>query len=255
MEICHSPLDPHQNDPYRLSFSEKCKRFPKTIDSSVYHELATILRPTMTIDFEKEIYAILPFEHNGLIHSLVFYQNYCSLLPQPPFPIIKQILRHYHFYEYSIFKNALFHLLEETKLKRQYKIPCAISEYSLLPLTNPTKKDTVWLNPGKIMELSPAESGPQLFIKMHNHLRIPSSVESRRLKQTMLVSFLAHGIIKREHNYRVPNANVSLIEYLELSFSPITNRLLQSFHFQDLPGKRGEFSLIYKDLYAEETHH
>ena len=96
-------------------------------------------------------------------------------------------------------------------------------------------------------------SGPQLFIELHNQFSFPCLVESRRLKQTMLISFLAHGIIKREHSYQLPRANTSLTEFLELSFSPLTNHLLEDLHFHDLPGKRGSFSLIYQDLYAEES--
>lgn len=251
MKRCYSPISSNKLDPYRLSFEPKCKRFLNSSDQATCQELAALIRPTMTIDFEKEIFAILPFVRDDRTHSLIIYQDYCSLLPQPPFPIIKQMLLHFHFYEYALFKDTLYHLFSQSNIKRQYKIPCATSEYSLLPLTNATKKDTIWVNPGKIMTLS--ASGPQLFIELHNQCSFPSSVESRRLKQTMLISFLAHGIIKREHSYQLPRANTSLTEFLDLSFSPLTNHLLGELHFHDLPGKRGSFSLIYQDLYAEES--
>jgi hypothetical protein len=249
MKKCYSPPSSNNQDPYRLPLFSKCKPLITSIDPLTCQELAALIRPTMTIDFEREIYAIIPFLREELTYSLIIYHDYCSLLPQPPFPIIKQILLHYHFYDYGIFKDTLYHLFSQSNIKRQYKLPCATSEYSLLPLTNATKKDTIWVNPGKIMALTSA--GPQLFIELQNQLSIPCSVESRRLKQTMLISFLAHGVLKREHSYQLIRPNTSLTEFLELSYSPITNHLLENFCFHDLPGKRGSFSLIYQDLYAE----
>ena len=91
------PISSNKLDPYRLSFEPKCKRFLNSSDQATCQELAALIRPTMTIDFEKEIFAILPFVRDDRTHSLIIYQDYCSLLPQPPFPIIKQILLHFHF--------------------------------------------------------------------------------------------------------------------------------------------------------------
>ena len=99
MKRCYSPISSNKLDPYRLSFEPKCKRFLNSSDQATCQELAALIRPTMTIDFEKEIFAILPFVRDDRTHSLIIYQDYCSLLPQPPFPIIKQTLLHFHFYE------------------------------------------------------------------------------------------------------------------------------------------------------------
>lgn len=59
MKRCYSPISSNKLDPYRLSFEPKCKRFLNSSDQATCQELAALIRPTMTIDFEKEIFAIL----------------------------------------------------------------------------------------------------------------------------------------------------------------------------------------------------
>lgn len=209
------------------------------------------LSPTPQVHFDQSIYLILPLAYYNYEHCLVIYEDRMALIAHRSSTISGMILSHYHHFDQSIYKETINLLLREHSATRHYKTPIANSEYSLFPLTNAQSPKTIWLNPASILDIStrPHETIVHLF----NKLSFRSPIESRSIRNNMYNSFMTHGIMKRDFTSTIVQEDMSLYEYLNLSYSKDIARVIENICYADIPSKRGKFMEKYIDIYHERT--
>ncbi|OTN75881.1 hypothetical protein A5886_000957 [Enterococcus sp. 8G7_MSG3316] len=211
------------------------------------------LSPTPQIHFDQRIFLILPLEYCDYKQCLLIYEHSVAMVAHRSSTILKKILAHHHHFDQTVYKETINLLLTEHSSTRHYKTPIANSEYSLFPLTNAQHPETIWLNPASVLDITtrPYET----IVRLFNNITFRSPIESRSLKNNMYISFLTHGIMKRDLTATIVQEDMSLYEYLDLPYSEPIVKVIGDMNYADIPSRRGKLMDYYIAVqleYAEQ---
>jgi ComK protein. len=190
-------------------------------------------------DFSTEIYAIIPVQTNLWSGSCLIYRNTLALVEEMPEQLAKQLLTFSEHLDFTVYKQTLNHLLDANKRHT----PIATRHYSLFPTGGLHVPQTIWINPGRIEHIHPQEQSSVLCFENLFTLDVPCPLNI--IHRRMHHAFLAHAIIKREHNIDATQITTSLLEFLNITSSPETRAVLKNLQYQHIPKYKNEFFEVY----------
>lgn len=217
---------------------------PLTLENAA--QLCHTLSPTPQIHFDQSVSLILPLKQYNYDQCLLIYENSIALIARHATDISQTILSHYHHLEHQVYKETMNEILTQLTLTGHYKTPIATSEYSLFPLTNAKSPETIWLNPASVKQISTVSH--QTIVRLFSNISFCSPIEPRSLKANMHISFMTHGIMKRDFTTTVVYEDLSLYEYLHLPYSKEITQAIKNINYTDIPGKRGSLIRHYISL-------
>lgn len=209
------------------------------------YQLTKIFNPTLSPDFHEEIYGIIPIQQHLFRRTLVLYKDYMMYVDMTSFQIIKRILKSSPLLNFNAYTKTLQNLFNSNTTI----IPIATPDYSLIPLGPVKSNETIWVNPGRVSELS--SNNLETLLLLTNEFTICSDRLIKGISKRMMKGFLAHGILKRESDCQPVWPSMNLLEYLELPSTSAVRYILRHVQFQHLPYLQGDFFRIYGEVYEE----
>ena len=190
-------------------------------------------------DFSTEIYAILPVQTSLWSGSCLIYRATLALVEETPEQIAKQLLVFSEHLDFTIYKKTLNHLLDANKRHT----PIATRHYSLFPTGGIHVPQTIWINPGRITFIHPQVQNSVLQFENLFTLQVPCPIDV--IHRRMHNAFLAHAILKREHDLNATQSTTSLLEFLDITSSTETRTVLKNLQYQHIPKYKNEFFEVY----------
>ncbi|HIY57743.1 MAG TPA: competence protein ComK [Candidatus Tetragenococcus pullicola] len=192
----------------------------------------TCLYPNPEMD--KEIYAILPSK-NVPKQTFILYKDCAILVKKSSYSII-DIFINYHL---ACKRNAYYKAMS-TLIQKSRNLPLACREYSLINFGGWNKSQALWINPAQISDIHSVTTTRTKLV-FNNQLELSLDMKLNTLLSRMKTGFIAYGIIKRDYGSSQNQLTTSLTDFLNISSTDITNRLLAEIEYQDIPGKRNDF--------------
>lgn len=212
-------------------------------------ELSKSIHLSIQADYYDEIYAIIPIIESLSVKSCIIYRETAQLVDATPAYIAKNLLKIFENFEYDQYT----HTFNELLCSKKRMIPIAIKDYSLFPTGGVTNNDTFWINPGRIEELHNLHSKTNIILE--NLFCLEVDRKKSAIQRCMEKAFIAHAIIKREHDFGNTRPHISVLEFLNVSSSIETRFILKNLQFQHIPGYPNEFRTLYdnyqKNIYQE----
>ena len=214
-------------------------------DSQKIKRLTNYLKPAISANYEDEIYAIFAIKGYGYKKSFVLYKDSLLFVDISPTDIVSNILERHHNLELNIYKTTIQSFFE----RKISIVPIATMKYSLLPVGSNSNQQTIWINPGRVCDLT--NNNFQTTVHFENHFKLRIDRTPNRIYKLMERGFLAHGILKRDYDHTPILTTMHLFNFLGVSSTDVTRKVLKDFLYLDIPQKPGDFHKIYKKNHQE----
>lgn len=215
-----------------------------TFNPYLIKELTNYIDPSISPSYVDEIYAIFPVYGPKINTSFVLYQNSWLIVELAPNQIVEEIIYRTHNLKYEFYIKAI-----QSFFKKKIRIiPIATSNYSLIPLGSNNDKETFWINPGRVKDIIKTQFESTVIFDNHFQLSVPR-VEIR-VQELMRRSFISHGILKRDFSYALIHPTTHLFNFLGVSSTEITRKILKGIVYDDIPGRFGEFLSRYEKAHS-----
>ena len=209
------------------------------------YELASYVEPAISPAYEEEIYAILPVIGRDKHTSLILYKDSWLIVELVQNEIVKEILMRFNQLKYAPYIEAIQSFFD-TKIRT---VPVATTRYSLIPIGGKNDIQTIWINSGRISEIitNPFNS----TVIFDNQFKLAVERVEIRIYELMKRGFISHGIIKRDFSNLTTHPTTFLFNFLNISSTEVTRKILKGITYNDLPGKYLDFRNCYNKSYDD----
>lgn len=214
-------------------------------DPCLAYELANYVDPAISPAYEEEIYVILPINGRDKHTSLILYKDSWLVVELAPNEIVKEILMRFNQLKYEPYIKAIQSFFD-TKIRT---VPVATTRYSLMPIGGKNDKQTIWINSGRVSKIitNPFNS----TVIFDNHFKLAVERVELRIYELMRRGFISHGVIKRDFTNLATHPTTFLFNYLDISSTEVTRKILKGISYNDLPGKYLDFRNSYNKSYND----
>lgn len=206
-------------------------------------KLTDYIEPSISPDYNDEIYAIFSIAGYDYNKSFILYKDSMLFVDILPNNIVNELLFRHHKLDPETYIQTI-----QSFFKKKIKIiPIATMQSSLLPIGSNNNKHTIWINAGRVMKIK--ENRLSSVVTFENGFQLAVDRVELRIQELMKRGFLSHAVLKRDFDTTPVYPTTHLFDFLDVSSTDITRKVLKDLLYRDIPDQHGDFLARYKINY------
>lgn len=203
-------------------------------------KLTDYIEPSIAPNYQDEIYAIFSIAGYEYNKSFVLYKDSLLFVDILPNQIVQELLR----IHLNLDSETYIQTIQSFFKKKIKIVPIATTHSSLLPIGSNTNKHTIWINAGRVAKIK--EKRFQSIVTFDNGFQLSVDRVELRIQELMKRGFLSHGVVKRDFTFNAIHPTTHLFDFLNVSSTDITRKVLKDLLYRDIPDEHGDFLARYK---------